>query len=691
MLAESKITPEHARARGYVSVDTKRRLEGIGVTPAGRRVPGLLVPLLRVDGSTWGYQYRPDVPRERDGKTVKYETPVNQRNGLDVPPGVGPRLGDPSVPLWVTEGVKKNDAGALAGLCVVALPGVWSWRGKNDHGGKVAVADWHDVALDGRRVILAFDSDVTRKLGVRSALNALAGYLASKGATVEYCHLPELGDGKCGLDDFLAAEHTADDLFALVRPEPPEPVDDKPRPTDPEPTSTPSLPEPSPRTLGDTLKAFHGWLHLDDIAPVLAVAAAIVANRAAGDPVWLLVVGPPSGGKTEIISSAASLPYMIKAATITEAALLSGTASRERAANATGGLLRMVGEFGILLCKDFTSVLAQNRDTAKAAMGALREIYDGSWDRPVGTDGGRVLSWSGKCGLVGGVTPSLDRYSAMINALGDRFLLLRLPDVSAAEQAASALRRRDHDSQMRSELAAAMTGLITGAGLDHVGRDLEEHEHQRLVALATYTARARTAVERDGYSHELVVIPQAEGPARLVLGLRHLYGGLEAIGANEATRWAVVSRVARDCVSAIRNKLIQELVTRGEPARTADVAGAVGMVSKTAHQHLEDLALLGLADRGKAGTADNSADLWSATAWLRNFWPDPESEREMYVRTGSGLLSGLVEGADSSSTDSPLRTSRSHFADTSTCAVCHDRMIIIEPGQTTHPSCEAAA
>jgi hypothetical protein len=43
----------------------------------------------------------------------------------------------------------------------------------------------------------------------------------------------------------------------------------------------------------------------------------------------------------------------------------------------------MIGEFGILLCKDFTSVLSQNRDTAKQAMAALREVYDGSWDRPV--------------------------------------------------------------------------------------------------------------------------------------------------------------------------------------------------------------------------------------------------------------------------------------------------------------------
>ena len=92
------------------------------------------MPLLRADGSTWGYQYRPDDPRLRGGRPIKYETPWQQRNGLDVPPGVGPMLGDPAIPLWITEGIKKADCGALHGLCIVALSGVWNWLGTNTAG-----------------------------------------------------------------------------------------------------------------------------------------------------------------------------------------------------------------------------------------------------------------------------------------------------------------------------------------------------------------------------------------------------------------------------------------------------------------------------------------------------------------------------------------------------------------------------
>lgn len=618
-LAASGITPEFAAARGYETITDARRLSDLKITAAGRNVPGLLVPQLRVDGSTWGYQYRPDRPRLRNGKTVKYETPWQQPNGLDVPPGVASMLADPAVPLWITEGVKKADCGAINGLCIVALSGVWNWITTNSAGGKMALPEWRDVALNGRRVIVAFDGDLARKESVQKAARGLSSYLASKGARIEWLWLPDTDD-KTGLDDYLA-EHTVAELLALVKPTSP-PVSQKQH--EPKPSGDPAILKPvpvAPVAINDALATFGKWLHMDDAAPVLAVAAVIVANLADGDPVWLLVVGPPSGGKTEILSSAAGLPYIVPAAIITEAALLSGTSTKERAADATGGLLRQIGEFGILFAKDFTSVLSQNRDTAKSAMAAMREIYDGSWDRPVGSDGGKVLHWAGKCGFIGGVTPSYDRYGAIVNALGDRYLLLRLPDVDAEHQAHAALRSSEHEKTMRAELAAAMTGLIAGADKTRVHAELTEDDTARLVKLAMFTARARTAVERDGYTGELLVMPQPEGPARLVKALRRVLGGALAIGADADTAWDLIERISIDCAPAMRISIVRALLMFTDEQRTADIARVAGMVTKTAHRVLDDLALLGIATRTKKSDADNSPDLWIASEWLRECWP----------------------------------------------------------------------
>ena len=639
MLAESGITDEYARARGYETVTDKRRLDELKITPAGRNVPGLLVPLLRADASVWGYQYRPDVPRERNSKPVKYETPWQQRNGLDIPPGVAAMLGDPTVPLWITEGCKKADCGALHGLCIVALCGVWNWLGTNSAGGKMALPEFHDIALNGRRVIIGFDGDVTRKEAVQKAACGLAGYLATKGARVEYLWLPDT-DNKTGLDDYLP-EHTVDELWRLVKPVQPVPKAESADGTgEHRQAERPKPPPVKPVPLDDALAVFKKWLHMDDTAPVLAVAAAVVANLADGDPVWLLVVGPPSGGKTEIISSCSALPYVVPAATITEAALLSGTSKRERAKDATGGLLRQVGDFGIILAKDFTSVLSQNRDTAKQAMAAMREVYDGSWDRPVGTDGGKVLHWQGKCGFVGGVTPSYDRYWSIVSTLGDRYMLLRMPDVDADKQSRAALAQAEHETQMRAELSAAMTGLITAAGLAHVHAPLDDDTVTSLVLLASFAVRARTAVERDGYTGELLVLPQPEGPGRLIKAMRRVYGSLAAIGADADTRWQLLARIALDCAPGTRALLMRILLAEPEPKRTSDIAETAGLVTKTADRILDDLALLGIAVRSKQSSAANSPNLWVASGWLREHWPQKVGQKStasrQHFRTSKG-------------------------------------------------------
>jgi hypothetical protein len=393
---------------------------------------------------------------------------------------------------------------------------------------------------------------------------------------------------------------------------------------------TAPVPATTGRTLGETIEVFRRWLSLDDPAPVYAVAATLVANRAPGDPVWLLLVCAPSTGKTEILSAATRLPWVISAAKVTEASLLSGTSARERTKGATGGLLRQIGEFGVLLCKDFTSVLAQNKDARAEAMAALREVYDGDWHRPVGTDGGKVLSWRGKCGLIGGVTPALDQFGQVLSALGDRFVLLRMPDANVDDFGAAALRHGEHERQMRDELREALAGLVEHAETARVNRALTDDERVRLIRLAAYTARTRTAVVRDGYSHDVLYLPQVEGPGRLVKAYARLLGGLEAIGCDGLTTWATLTRIAIDCAPALRTRVIRELIARPVAVRTSEIASAIETITKTASRYLEDLSILKLADRTKHSQADNAPDFWQASDWLREYWPLTESETEKY-------------------------------------------------------------
>lgn len=597
LLAASAISVDVARERGYRSVDTKTNLEAHGFSPAQRRVPGLLVPIHGVSDGPALYQYRPDAPRLTDaGRTVKYETPTGSRLVLDVPPRARLRLGDPSVPLWITEGARKADAAVSAGLCCVALLGVWGWRGTNGDGGKTVLPDWHEVALNGRPVFVCFDSDVTTKDAVRKAMRGLVGFLESKGATVQVVYLPDDDGAKVGLDDYLAAGHTVDELEALACADEPSP---------------PVAPRPVPRpvavcTLEATLAAYDRWLELPDRIPLLAALGAYAANQLPGDPVWLLLVGGSGHGKTEILSPLGRLAGVKLVSTLSgEAALLSGSAQREHAADATGGLLREVGDHGVLVLKDFTSILVMNREARAALLGALREVYDGSWIRRVGTDGGKLLAWSGKLGLIGGCTAALDRAHAVVSSMGERYVVCRLGEQDADDLGARALTHAGREQTMREELGDAVAGLFTG-GIPFEPHERTSDERRRLVDLASLVVQARSPVERD-YQGEIELVMDPEAPGRVVKSLERLWAGLDAIGVDPDTGWAVIARVGLDSMPKLRRAVLGELDGQGW-RKTSAIADGVGHPTRTTRRALEDLAAHGVIEREVGG--EGRADQW---------------------------------------------------------------------------------
>jgi Domain of unknown function (DUF3854) len=178
---ESRISPEVVEARGYRTLKKKVELRTLGFADRQCNPPGLLIPIYSPTGEIATYQYRPDKPRiDKKGRPVKYETPSGSHMVLDVHPFARKWLSDPTVPLFITEGIKKGDALVSRKLCAVALLGVWSWRGRNDDGGLTALAEWEYIALNDREVYIVFDSDVMPKPQVHKAMVRLKAFLESR-------------------------------------------------------------------------------------------------------------------------------------------------------------------------------------------------------------------------------------------------------------------------------------------------------------------------------------------------------------------------------------------------------------------------------------------------------------------------------------------------------------------------------
>jgi len=599
-LCDSGITYAQAAARGYTTIIDVNRLAELKIAKAARTVPGLLIPLHRVDGTVWGYQYRPDAPRLRKGRPVKYETPWGQKNHIDVPPGIADKLSDPSVPLWITEGSKKADCGVLQGLCVIALTGVWNWRGTNENGGKTALADWHDIPLNGRRVIIAYDGDVSRNADVQRAMVELARYLTeTKGAQVEYLHLPDT-EQKTGLDDYLMDGHTVEDLWQLVKPNVPGPQSDsKPSSVAPKP----KVFDVEPVSLDAAHKVFRKWLGENYDGDTLdAMLAAAAAEQLPGEPVWLLIVSGSGNAKTETVQALDGIGATVTSTLTSDAALLSATPERDRAKGSTGGLLRKIGDRGVLVIKDVTSILTMNRDIRARVLAALREIYDGRWYREVGTDGGRTIPWEGRITVIGAVTTAWDTAHSVIATMGDRFVLVRADSTKSRRAAGrQAIRNTGSEITMRAELATAVAGVL--AGMDRQADAVTEAETETLLAAADLVTLARTGVEYD-YRGDVIEAHAPEMPTRFAKQLAQILRGAVAIGMGRVAALRLAMRCARDSMPPLRLAIIDYLAEEPD-ASTTEVRKALSKPRNTIDRQLQALHMLGVLDCREEEVSEN--------------------------------------------------------------------------------------
>ncbi len=240
LIQASAIDPTVSRERGYRTETVKARLRDKGFSPAQCR-QGLLIPMFNALGECNNYQLRPDEPRlDSVGKPVKYETCFRGPLTIDVPwrlsrprkidqqtpfdlSELPPMIMDVTVPLIVTEGVRKADSAVSRGLCCIALMGVSAWH---------RLPDWNDFPIKNRTVYVCFDSDAMQKRPVWIQLRDLKEWLETHGAKVFVIHLlPGPHGEKVGLDDFVASLVTQDigddevraRLFALATDEPRKP------------------------------------------------------------------------------------------------------------------------------------------------------------------------------------------------------------------------------------------------------------------------------------------------------------------------------------------------------------------------------------------------------------------------------------------------------------------------------------
>jgi hypothetical protein len=360
----------------------------------------------------------------------------------------------------------------------------------------------------------------------------------------------------------------------------------------PAPTPVPVVPA-TPCTLADVDAVFRRWLGTEyELDALHAVLAAAAAERLLGDPLWLLVVSGSGNAKTETVQSLAGAGALITSTISSEGALLSATARRERTKEATGGLLRRLGDRGVLVVKDVTSILAMNRDTRASLLAALREIHDGKWERNVGTDGGRSLTWTGRLVIIGAVTTAWDRAHDVIASMGDRFVIVRMDSTTGRLPAGRrACRNTGEETQMRAELAAVVSGLLGTVDAAAAIR-LTDDEQERLLEAANVVTLARTGVDYD-YRGAVIDAHAPEMPTRFAKQLTQMVRGAVAIGLSRRAAERLALRCARDSMPPLRLAILDDIATHPS-AQTREVRRRLEKPRATVDRQLQSLHMLGV-------------------------------------------------------------------------------------------------
>jgi Bifunctional DNA primase/polymerase, N-terminal len=370
---------------------------------------------------------------------------------------------------------------------------------------------------------------------------------------------------------------------------------------------------PPPRTLADVHATFRKWLGDGyDIDAVDAVVATAAAEKLDGDPLWLLVVSGPGAAKTETVQSLAGCGARITSTIQSEGALLS--ASKSRSKNATGGLLRKMGDRGILVIKDVTSILSSDRNVRASVLAAIREIYDGRWERNVGSDGGQTLTWSGRIAIVGAVTTAWDTAHAVVAAMGDRFVLIRIDSsVGRKTSGRQAIRNTGDETKMREELAAVVGGVVYHTRLDVPPIREDNEPLTSILNAADIVTMGRTAVERD-YQGEIINSHAAEMPTRFAKQLTQMVRGGVAVGMSPERALQLALRCARDSIRPLRLDILVD-VAKNPHTRPGDVRERINKPWRTTKREMEALHMLGLltCKEERTGYGQEEKTVWRYT------------------------------------------------------------------------------
>lgn len=355
------------------------------------------------------------------------------------------------------------------------------------------------------------------------------------------------------------------------------------------------------------------YVHNEDDGLLRIALASVIATRMKlGEPVWMLVVGPSSGGKSQLLRPLAltDTAYIHRVDDLTENTLLSGQGSGDNS------LLKKIGSEGIIVVSDLTVIFSKNAESRNAILSQLRMVYDGEMVKHVGNSG-KPIAWKGSVGFLAGSTPSVYGHFEEVADMGERFICYRMKPYDVEKATRRSLARKVFGRELDNKLGDLYAEYIKNTVQEAQGDVpvLCEEDDERILQLALFAARLRTPVHYDKYLRQPDRVPIQEAPMRIALQLRSIALGLSVMRLKESGKWRLTDEDFDSlawCAYSLSNEerrsciRVMSEVEYKTVMRTSYVADRIGLSTEMTRMHLQHLAAIGIVER----TGDSDSLAW---------------------------------------------------------------------------------
>lgn len=363
----------------------------------------------------------------------------------------------------------------------------------------------------------------------------------------------------------------------------------------------------------------------DDGMARIALASIVATRLKLGDPVWLIIIGPSSSGKSQILRPLAltDTKFIHRVDDLTENTFLSGAVVKKGSPSVS--LLQRIGALGIIVISDFTVIFSKNNESRASILSQFRMIYDGEMVKYSGTKS-EPIKWKGALGVLAGSTPSIYTHFEEVADMGERFIYYRMKQYDEERATRVSMARTVYGKELDDKLSALYLEYLKESvqkAMNEQVPALSSEVDERIIAIAMFAAKLRTPTHYDRFSKSIDKIPVSEFPMRVALQLRAIAQGLSVLSYNDTGKFEVCERdiahiewCAYSLANEERRAVLRILAQQayGAMTSTQKVADTIGLSTDIARMNLQHLTAIGVCER----TGNGNEHVWgikSKHAW----------------------------------------------------------------------------